>query len=86
MTIEKVKRPLGYLNFSDTKAVKEFIQNTESGMYTGRNVEGESIMILHDQGDGFELHTEQSNGWVRVNSYNEHGLCDGEHWNGRWRK
>jgi hypothetical protein len=86
MTIEKVEQPIVKLDFSDTKAVKDFINNTRSGMYFGKNVEGESIMILLDKEEGFELHTDQSNGWTRINDYNEDGVCEGERWNGRWDK
>lgn len=86
MTIEEVKRPTVTLDFSDPVAVKEFIMETKSGMYVGKNVEGEEIMILHDQGDGFELYTDQSNGWTRLNTYDSNGYCDGETFKGRWRK
>lgn len=73
------------LDFSDSAAVRKFIEETESGMYSGKNVDGEKVALMHDKGIGFDLHTYQNNGWVRVNDYGKNGYCEGETFNGRWK-
>jgi hypothetical protein len=72
------------LGFSDIKTRKAFIDNTESGMYGGKNEEGEDVMVMLDRGVGMDIYTYQSNGWVQVLDIDENGAIQGELFDGRW--
>ena len=52
--------------------------------YVGHNADGESVLVSI-MTNGITVRTEQSNGWVRVNYYDENGLAAGETFDGRWR-
>lgn len=51
--------------------------------FVGRNADGETVLvsILPNQ---ITVRTNQQNGWVRVNYYDECGLNAGETFDGRW--
>lgn len=53
-------------------------------MFFGENEDGENVYlsIAHT---GIVLKTEQENGWVRVNYYDENGYSVGEGFDGKWR-
>lgn len=52
--------------------------------YAGCNADGEAVLVSI-RSNGITVRTEQSNGWVRVNYYDEKGLAAGETFDGRWR-
>ena len=52
-------------------------------MYFGKNEHGESVYLSVAK-TGIILKTEQHNGWVRVNYYDENGFPTGESFDGRW--
>lgn len=74
------------LAFTDYEAIKAFIANNESSLYEGKNVDGEKVAVLLDQGKGMDVYTYQANGWIRVTSYDKDGFSEGETFNGRWDK
>jgi len=53
-------------------------------MYSGNNELGERV-YLSIAPNGMVLKTEQDNGWLRVNYYDENGFSTGETFEGRWR-
>lgn len=55
-----------------------------NSMFFGENEDGENVYlsIAHT---GIVLKTEQDNGWVRVNYYDENGYSVGEGFDGKWR-
>ena len=53
-------------------------------MYFGENAHGEHV-YLSIAPSGIVLKTEQCNGWVRVNYYDENGFPAGESFDGRWQ-
>ena len=62
--------------------MKEFGDSDEP--YCGINEDGEAIMLsIHS--DSIVVRTNQSNGWVRVNYYDELGNQEGEMYEGRHR-
>lgn len=64
---------LAKLNTSQGR--KTFIDNIESGIYTGRNVEGEEVILMNENHVGMEIwtkHKEKPN-WWEVVSYDEDG-------------
>jgi hypothetical protein len=74
------------VKFEDTEEVKKFIEETESGMYKGVNADKEVVWVMLEQGVGMDVHTNQSNGHVRIDDYNKNGLKVSETFNGRWDK
>lgn len=56
---------------------------TCKSMYFGKNEHGESVYLSVAK-TGIILKTEQHNGWVRVNYYDEKGFPTGESFDGRW--
>jgi len=58
----------------------------ENDMYSGHNEEGEMVYVSFDTQNGIVLKTFQSNGWVRVNYFDNEGYVTGETFDGRWDK
>jgi len=52
--------------------------------YGGHNADGEAVLVSILPNE-ITVRTNQSNGWVRVNYYDENGLNAGETFDGRWR-
>jgi hypothetical protein len=74
------------LNFDRPEVIKHFINNTESDMYGGKNVEGETVNVMLQKGVGMDVRTNQKNGWIRLDSYDSNGLKELETFDGRWDK
>ena len=58
------------------KKRKEFIAQTESGVYTGINVDGEKVVVIVQQGQGcleIKTHHKEKPKWYEVRSYDEEG-------------
>ncbi len=43
--------------FDKREVKQEFIHNTESGIYTGTNVNGEDVVVIVEQGQGMDVKT-----------------------------
>jgi hypothetical protein len=59
-----------------TEGKKQFIDNYESNMYAGWNVDGERVIVMNEQGSGMEIwtkHKEKLN-WYEVVGYDENGI------------
>lgn len=41
----------------------------ETGLYTSKDEDGCDVLLAVQQGVGFDLHTNQANGWIRVDSF-----------------
>lgn len=63
------------LNFEDINEVKNFIADTSTGVYSGKNIDSEDVIITLTQGEGMQVKTLQSNNWIKVHEYNTHGEC-----------
>ena len=72
--------------FDTAEGRKEIIwQYADSDtMFTGENSDGETVYLSVSE-TGMVLKTEQENGWVRVNYYDENGCSTGEGFDGKWR-
>lgn len=71
------------------KTFSEFIEDYKNGkvkrgLYSSKNENGEDLTILVEDKRGFDVYTNQRNGWVRVNYYDEVGECTGEAFDGKW--
>lgn len=66
-----MKLELTYLNH---KGIAEFIAEHESKTYEGKNGDGERLTATVEKGVGMTVHTYQSNGKIRVNTYNKEGF------------
>ena len=58
-----------------TEGKKQFIDNYESSMYAGWNIDGERVIVMNEQGSGMEIwtkHKEKPN-WYEVVGYDENG-------------
>lgn len=53
-------------------------------MFFGQNEIGEKVYLSISK-DGMVLNTQQENGWVRVNYYDEDGWPTGETFDGKWK-
>ena len=71
---------------TDIEVRKNLIHNTESGWYPSVNEDGEDVLVMLDKGVGMDVRTEQSNGWIRVDSYDADGYFEGDSFDGRWNK
>ena len=52
------------------------ILNLDSGLYSGANENGQSVIIQREKGVGYTISTLQDNGWYEVNEYNEEGILE----------
>lgn len=59
----------------------------KSNMYSSVNEDGEVVTVMVQEGVGFDIRTNQINGWVRVDSYDyDDGIwIQGESYAGRWK-
>lgn len=51
------------------KELISFIKLAESDMYSGKDEDGNDIVVGIQKDVGFRISTYQSNGWIRINSY-----------------
>lgn len=65
--IENLKK-LG-LGPQEEKEFIDFIMNTDSELYNGRNSDGETVVVGVQKGVGIQVSTYQSNGWIRINRF-----------------
>ena len=65
MNIEELKQ----LNFSDDKQLIKAIKNTDSNVFSGKDVDRNQISLGIEKGKGIRVSTYQSNGWIRINEY-----------------
>lgn len=71
----KMKLELTYMNH---KGIADFIASNPSKTYEGKNGDGERLTATVKKGVGMTVHTYQSNGKVRVNTYNKEGFQTNE--------
>lgn len=57
------------INFEDDNSLIDAILNCKSDIYTGKDVEGNEIVIATQNSVGIRVSTYQSNGWIRINNY-----------------
>lgn len=53
----------------DKEKFVEFIMNCDNDMYSGKNEDGEEIVVATQRFTGIKVSTYQKNGWIRVNDY-----------------
>lgn len=60
---------------------KTFIQNHESGIYSGTNEEGEKVLILLDRGKGMAIKTiaRDKPHWYQCRDYDADGNCESDY-------
>lgn len=51
------------------KELISFIKLAESDIYSGKDEDGNSIVVGIQKDVGFKISTCQSNGWIRINNY-----------------
>ena len=60
----------------------------EESLYSSKNENGDDVAVMIGQ-NGFDIHTNQPNGWIRVDSYEYDSSDDTwtytESYNGRWK-
>lgn len=54
--------------------------------YCGINDQGEKVRLSVSAVHGMEVHTNQSNGWIRVTFFDPQGFFTGESYDGKWNK
>lgn len=73
-------------NFADPAVRRKLMtEYADCRGFQGKN-EKDEIVWVSISSDEITVATYQSNGWVRVNYYDENGLAAGEAYNGRWNK
>lgn len=66
------------LSFDDPSEIKDFLNANESGIYSGKNVDDQKVIVFVQQGVGLEVKTLQKNDWWVIHSYNEDGYLESE--------
>lgn len=72
------------LDVNKPEAMSHFITQHRSGIYVGKNVDGEKVVIMLDNKRGMDILTHQSNGWIRKNYFDKDGFSEGETFEGRY--
>lgn len=65
MNIEELKQ----IDFNNDNQLVKVIKNTNSDLYSGKDIEGNNISFGIEKGKGIRVSTYQSNGWIRINEY-----------------
>lgn len=83
--MERIPNSLSF-RFNTVEGRQQMIRKYSSSksMYFGKNEDGEDVYLSIAK-SGMVLKTEQHNGWVRVNYYDQNGFPTGESFDGRWR-
>ena len=73
-------------NFEDIECRRKLIElyGDSELPFGGVNEDGEDVLVSISK-TGIVVRTNQKNGWVRVNYYDENGDFAGESYDGRWR-
>lgn len=73
-------------NFGDIDCRRKLMDmyGDSKTMYSGVNAEGEEVWVSIAK-DSIVVTTNQKNGWVRKNFYDEEGFAAGETFEGRWK-
>ena len=56
-------------NFEEESEVLDLIKNTDNGIYSGTNTEGQTIVVELIKNKYIRIATHQYNGWIRINQY-----------------
>lgn len=67
--LEIVDKILNKLNFEDDNSIIEFIDTMISGIYFGKNIEGDNITVTIENKFGMRISTYQRNNWIRIMDY-----------------
>lgn len=67
--LEIVDKILNKLNFEDDNSIIEFIDTMISGIYFGKNIEGDDITVTIENKFGMRISTYQRNNWIRIMDY-----------------
>ena len=52
------------------------ILELDTGLYSGTNENGKSVIIQREKGVGYVVSTLQDNGWYEVKNYDEYGILE----------
>lgn len=66
------------INFDNLKEIKDFISNNESSIYTGKNVDGQDVIVKLQQNEGMVVETLNNKGWWEWDEYDEAGFVVGQ--------
>lgn len=66
------------IEMEDVESTKAFIREKESGVYEGKTIDGNRVIIMQQRGVGMKVSTLQDNGWWRVTEYDADGICESE--------
>lgn len=62
------------LSFDNPEEIKKFIAENESNIYSGKNVEGQDVIVKLEKGKGMIVETLNSKNWWEWVEYDESGL------------
>ena len=65
------------LSFEKPEDIKKFIAEHESDLYSGKNVEGQDVIVKLEKGKGMVVEVLNSKGWWDWNEYDEDGFVVG---------
>ena len=73
-------------NFGDIACRRKMMElyGDSTFPFSGTNEDGEDVLVSISK-TGIVVSTNQSNGWVRVNYYDQDGFPAGETYDGRWK-
>lgn len=66
------------INFNDPKEIREFISKNESSIYSGKNIDGQEVIVRLQQNEGMVVETLNNKGWWEWNEYDETGFVVGQ--------
>ena len=70
------KKPI--LNFDNITEIRKFITENESGLYTGKNVEGQEVRVWLEKAKGMKVEVLNSKNYWEWNEYDESGFLVGQ--------
>lgn len=67
--MDTVNQKINNLDLEEDKSVMEFIDTMDTGLYFGRNADGNDITVGIEKGIGMRISTYQKNNWIRIMDY-----------------
>ena len=64
-----LERKINKINWNNDSSIIKFINNTETDLVVGENIDGEYTVIQISNGKSMKVYTHKPNGYIKINRY-----------------
>lgn len=76
--MEKNNKSNMSIKFDSLEEIRTFISENESNIYTGKNIDGQTVIVKLQQKEGMIVETLNNKGWWEWTEYDETGYVVGQ--------